>query len=140
MGLWGRKGKFNARKTTVDGITFASALEAAVYDNLKLRAGLGEIKDIQLQDSVRLKEKCEACGDGPVNYKVDFSAVDVETGDKFWIEAKGVKTRTYKKRERLWREQGPGRLEVWQGSWRCPRLVEVIIPGQRKKTKARRKR
>lgn len=45
----GRRNKFNARRTTVDGITFASGLEATRYGQLKLMEKAGAIRNLELQ-------------------------------------------------------------------------------------------
>lgn len=120
------KHKYGAQKSVVDGISFGSKLEAAVYSLLKLRQAAGEILGIKMQTALTLKEKCNACGAGAIVFKVDFSAVEVKTGKTFYIEAKGVRVASYVKRERLFRKNPPGRLEVWGGSYRSPRLLEVI--------------
>lgn len=120
--------KYGAQKTQIDGLSFPSKLEAAVYSLLKLREKAGELTDIKLQTSVRLKEKCGHCGDGPLSWKVDFSATDVKTGKTIWIEAKGVRTSDFLKRLRIWRKTRPAKLEIWGGSARRPILQEVIEP------------
>lgn len=126
---WGKRSfghKYGAQKTIVDGVEFGSKLEAAVYQILKLREKAGEISDIQLQDTVTLKSKCEACGDGPVRWKVDFSFIKNSTGQREYAEAKGVHTSTFRKQLRLWKSNPPTRLEIWKGSYESPRLVEII--------------
>lgn len=44
-----KKHKYNAKPTTVDGITFHSMKEAARYRELKLLEKAGEIRDLVLQ-------------------------------------------------------------------------------------------
>ena len=44
-----KRNKYNAKKTLVDGIVFASAAEAHRYKELKLLERAGEISDIRLQ-------------------------------------------------------------------------------------------
>jgi hypothetical protein len=126
--LTAKRHKFGAQRTIIDGIAFSSKLEGAVYSLLKLREKAKELTDIQLQASVRLKEKCNACGAGAVVYKVDFSFTDLKTGATVYCEAKGVRDSSYVKRERIWRKTGPGILEVWGGNWKSPRLTETIFP------------
>lgn len=48
------RSKYNAQKTTVDGITFDSRKEARRYHELKLLEGAGAIKDLRMQVSFQL--------------------------------------------------------------------------------------
>ena len=64
--------KYNAKKTTVDGITFASKLEAERYQQLKLLQQAGEIQALWLQ----------------VEFQLTKGRVDPETGEK-------IKSRMY---------------------------------------------
>jgi len=121
-----KRHKFNAIKTIVNGITFPSKLEASVYSILLLRERAGEIRDIKLQASVVVKEKCETCGDGPIVWKIDFSFIDCQTEDKVYCEAKGAEVSSYKKRKKIWKSDPPAKLEIWKGSARNPQLVETI--------------
>jgi len=137
--------KYGAKRTsTVNGISFTSKLEARIYEDLLWREKCGEITQINITPSILLKDKCPHCGDGPIRFKVDFSAVLVATGETIYIEAKGVRVSSYIKREKLWRASGPGRLEVWGGTFRRPILKEVIHPQskesrpERNKTKPRK--
>jgi len=118
--------KYKAQRTIVNGITFPSKLEAAVYEILLLREKAGEISDIKCQQAVTVKQKCPTCGDGPTNWKVDFSFVDCKTGDTVYCEAKGIQTSDYIKRKRLWKADPPYKLEIFKGSWKYPKLDEVI--------------
>jgi hypothetical protein len=127
--MWGKRRtahKFKATKVFVGGESFPSKLEYALWNVLKTRELAGEIKDIKRQVNVRLKEKCEACGDGPVDFSVDFSFTDVNSGATQYAEAKGVRVSSYIKREKLWVKNPPGRLEVWGGSYKRPKLLKVI--------------
>ncbi len=119
--------KFNAKKTIVDGIAFPSQLEASVFKKLKEQEALGFISDIKLQASVRLKDKCEHCGSAAVTWKVDFRFID-ENGKERYAEAKGAETPDFKKRKKLWKTLGPAPLEIWKGSWRYPKVVEIVEP------------
>ncbi len=117
--------KFGAVKTVVNGISFSSKLESAVYRLLLLRQKAGEIKEIKMQVPIRLKEKCVTCGDGPVVYKVDFGC-EKPDGEMFYVESKGFRDASYIRREKLWRKNPPAKLEVWTGSYKYPKLSEVI--------------
>ena len=104
---------------------FSSKLEKAVYIKLKDREILGEVTDIKMQQTVRLHDLAT----GEVrNWKVDFSCVDRATGQTIYVEAKGFEDREYIRKRNMWRKNPPGRLEIWRGTHRRPRLVEVIDP------------
>lgn len=113
-----KKNKFSAQKTA-DG--FPSKLEASVYQQLLLRERAKDIKDIRRQHCVDL-------GLG-VRWKVDFSFTECATGQTVWAEAKGIEDRGYKLKLKMWRNgAGPGRIEIWKGTWQRPHLVEVVVP------------
>ena len=113
-----RRNKFGACRTA-DG--FPSKLERAVFMKLKDRESLGEISKIERQSTVVLQE-------GPpkvrIAWKVDFSFE--RNGVREYAEAKGVKTADFMLKLKLWRKKRPARLEIWQGSWKSPKLVEVV--------------
>ena len=58
-----RPHKYNARPTTVDGITFASAKESRRYAELKLLERAGEIRNLELQPVFPI-----VIGGAPVKY------------------------------------------------------------------------
>lgn len=126
MGFIARKSKYGAVKTVTPWGSFPSKLESAVYQLLLYREKAGEIRNIRRQVPVRLREKCDHCGSGSVVFKVDFSFEDVSTGQTVFCEAKGCKTASYMIRERIWRKNPPGRLEIWGGSYRKPGLIETL--------------
>ena len=72
-----RHGKYNAVKTQIDGIKFASKKEAEYYKNLLLLKQAGEVIDIKLQPEFELQE--EYVKDGvkirPIKYIADFLVV-----------------------------------------------------------------
>ncbi len=117
--VYGRKkSKYNAEKT---GDGFPSKLEASVYNILHLREKAGEVIDIKRQDTVNLF--------GKIRWKVDFSFIEVRSGERVWAEAKGVWTKDGRQKYQMWKDGlGPGRLEIWQGNYRNPILSEVVIP------------
>lgn len=132
-----REHKFNA-DTSGGG---SSKLERSVHALLLLREKSGEIDDIKRQCSVELgieivisartqKERRRI-----IRWKVDFCFRVVKTDERMWAEAKGIETRLYRKQLRLWREgAGPGRIEIWKGNYRRPRLVEIVEPKKEKDT------
>ena len=98
-----KSNKYNARKTTVCGRTFDSKREADVYLDLLSRKQAGEIVRIGFQPSYTLlagfkdntgkKQK-------PITYTADFF-VTYADGHSEVIEVKGVKTRDYQLRKKL---------------------------------------
>lgn len=102
---------------------FDSKLEAALYQLLLLREKAGEIRDIETQVTVYLS---------PMRfmYRPDFRFVDVATGEQVYAESKGFETVQWKRNYRTWKVCGPGKLEIWKGSYRNPKLVEVVKPRQ----------
>ena len=118
MGWPIRRNKFGAQRTN----GYSSKLEAAVRQILDLREKAGEISDIK-RGAVEL-----TCG---IRWNVDFNYLDVKTGKRVWVEAKGVETERYRICLKLWRGGfGPGVLEIWKGDWRRPVLVDIVKPNK----------
>lgn len=87
-----RRHKFNAKKTTVDGITFDSKLEARRYTELKLLERAGTITDLQLQPKFLLQEKFKdrtGKTHRSIHYIADFQYV--EDGVDVVEDTKGYK-------------------------------------------------
>lgn len=118
-GFGTRRSKYGAQRTN----GFGSKLESAVYDILKIRENAGEISDVHCQPSVKLTE-------AQIGYKPDFKFTEVETGEDVWVEAKGVELEGWRLRKKLWRYYGPGRLQIFKGNYRQPKLVEELIPAR----------
>jgi len=115
------KGKYGAKRVDHAGMSFASKLESRVYDVLKLRERAGEIDFIQSQQTVRLY--------AGIGYRVDFVIRDKKSEQLVWVEAKGFETPEWKLKLKLWKEGGPGPLEIWRaGRSGEPYLDETIIP------------
>lgn len=114
--------KYGARRINLhDGRSFASMLEAALYDQLKLREKCGEIRDIECQVKVYLT-------DARIGMIPDFYYFDTRLMENVYSEAKGFVTSDWNIKKRLWTVYGPGRLEIWGGTHNNLRLIEEIIP------------
>ena len=114
---WPKKNKFGAIRSN----GYGSKLENAVYQILLLREKSGEIKDIRKQHLVDLGYR--------IFWKVDFSFLEISTDERVWAEAKGIETERYRICLKLWRYgNGPGKLEIWKGSYQRPTLDEIVIP------------
>ena len=114
------RGKFGAKRVETDGYSFASKLEAAVYQMLKFRLAAGEFSEIRCQVQVSLSA-------AQIIYRPDFECI-TKYGSSFYCEAKGYETPEWRIKRRLWIAYGPGKLEVWAGSHTSPRLKEVLEP------------
>lgn len=84
--------KFNAVRTELDGIKFASKKEARAYQTLKLKKVAGEVSFFLRQVPLHLP--------GGVRYVVDFLTFDAD-GTVHFIDAKGMKTESYKAKKRI---------------------------------------
>ena len=96
------RNKFGAIKTTVDNIKFDSKAEARRYVDLKLLLRTGKIKDLKLQPRYEILPGYTIEGKRvrPTFYKPDFEYLD-ESGKKIVEDVKGVKTRDYQLRKKM---------------------------------------
>lgn len=95
--------KYNARKTTVYGCTFDSKREAEWYMMLREKLRLGEIKHLECQPTYTLLEGFQDNQGKPqreITYTPDF-LVEYDDGRREVIEVKGVRTRDYVLRKKL---------------------------------------
>lgn len=95
--------KYHARKTTVCGYTFDSRREAEIYLDLLSRKQAGEVLRIGLQPQYTLLEGFRdntGKKQRPITYTADFF-VTFADGHSEVIEVKGVKTRDYVLRKKL---------------------------------------
>lgn len=95
--------KYNARKTTVCGHTFDSKREAEIYLDLLSRKQAGEIVRIGFQPSYTLLAGFKdntGKNRKPITYTADFF-VTYADGRNEVIEVKGVRTRDYLLRKKL---------------------------------------
>lgn len=121
-----KRHKYRATKVTVSEGTFPSKLEFTVFKLLKLRELAQEIADIVRYPSVQLRAKCSVCGGKAMNYKVDMCYRDLKTNEVIYVEAKGAEDKTYRRNRAQWKKTGPGKLEVWSGTYLRPFLKEVV--------------
>lgn len=90
------RAKYRNKKTSVDGRTFDSKLEASVYVTLKKQEEAGLIRDLRCQVPFTL----EIHGHLICKYIADFTFVDIE-GGRVVADAKGVRTREYQLKRKL---------------------------------------
>lgn len=108
-----RSSKYNARKATVDGITFDSRKEAARYAELKLMERAGLIRDLERQvkfvlipaqyepdriDYSKSPKGRKVKGrliERECAYIADFRYFSIEDGKTIVEDSKGLKTKDY---------------------------------------------
>lgn len=112
-------GRKSAKRTN----GFPSKLESAVFDILTLRERAGEITDIKRQQVVELQGGGR---DTRITWRLDFSYTDVTNGKTVYVEAKGFEEQIYKRNLKMWRFNPPAKLEIYKGSYKNVKLVEVI--------------
>ncbi|WP_276677213.1 DUF1064 domain-containing protein [Selenomonas artemidis] len=98
-----KKNKYNARKTVMCGHVFDSKREAEIYLDLLSRKQHGEIIRIGLQPSYTLLAGFKdntGKNQKPITYTADFF-VTYADGRNEVIEVKGVRTRDYMLRKKL---------------------------------------
>jgi hypothetical protein len=115
------KEKYSRERTSLDGYSFASKLEAALYQTLKLMERAGELQIKNVQDHVLLSK-------AEIKYIPDFKVWEPEQKRHAWHEAKGFETEKWPLIKKLWAAYGPGPLYIWKGTYRQLNLVERIIP------------
>ena len=112
-----KRSKYGAKKTEVDGTTFDSRLEADRYEHLRLLEMAGEIVDLELQPKFELLAKFEdqwGTKHRAINYVADFRYQIVKTGEIIVEDAKGMETRVFKLKAKLF-------------AWSFPHLRLVIV-------------
>lgn len=117
--------KYRASRISHAGYSFASRLEASVFDMIKMMELAGEIKFLRSQVHVPLTE-------AKIVYIVDFLVEDIKTGQEIYYEAKGFETPEWKIKKRLWKHYGPGPLLIYGGSYKNPRFIDEVIPTTKK--------
>ena len=101
-----RRNKYNARRVTIDGITFASKKEAARYQELKLLEAAGKITDLRAHPRYELKVNDILIG----YYTPDSYYWELYCGNVV-EEVKGgnaTKTEAYRLRVKLFKALYPG--------------------------------
>lgn len=107
------------RRVSIDGKTFASKLEAAVYLELKNLSRTGILQILEVQPRVYLTE-------AKILYIPDFKCLDLRSNEVFFVEAKGQETTDWKIKKCLWEHYGPATLHIWKGTFKRPSLQQKI--------------
>jgi hypothetical protein len=99
-----RPNKYHARKTTMDGIEFASAAEARRYGLLRTLEIVGEISDLKIQPVFPFEvngKPLKMRNGHQARYKADFSYTDKKSGERIIEECKGFVVRDFPLRRAL---------------------------------------
>jgi hypothetical protein len=94
--------KFGNKKTTVDGITFDSKLEARFYEFAKQMKADGHIKDFEMQKRFEVFPQFRK--DGKLYRKIEYVAdfvIHHHDGSVEIIDTKGVETDVFKIKRKL---------------------------------------
>jgi len=103
-----KRHKYNAKKTTIDGITFDSKREANYYAELKLLLKAGVITRIDMQPEFILQPEFKYRGKKyrPIIYRADFKVYYPDEREEI-IDVKGHKTKEYQIKKKLLLKQHP---------------------------------
>ena len=107
----GRRNKFNAKKQTIDGITFDSKAEATFYATLKIRQRAGEILDVLCHPPFPIT----AHGKKICTYKPDFTFYEVGQERIRYVDVKAPPTaqrRDFRLVKKLFEAQYQVELEI----------------------------
>lgn len=85
--------KYGAKRTTIDGITFASKREAARWCDLKLMERAGLIRGLERQVPLEIVPKTDKYR--ARYYVADFVYTDTATGERVYEDSKGYATKEY---------------------------------------------
>ncbi len=98
------KGKYNNKKTVIDGVSFDSKKEAEHYSYLKLLQKANKIKELELQPRFLIHPKfTDFSGEKhrAIYYVADFKYWDIEKKRYIVEDVKGMKTEVYKIKKKL---------------------------------------
>lgn len=105
-----KRSKYNAKKSTFDGITFDSAVECDYYKFLLGQKKKGKVIDIKLQPKYEIIEK--VANFRATNYVADFE-VKLPGGHITVIDIKGMATDTAKIKRKLFMVKYPNVELLW---------------------------
>jgi len=128
-----KPGKFRNKKVRdAEGkITADSKVERAYFTKLSLEEKAGLIKDIKHWDTVQLLPF--------VRWKLDYSYTLIETGERVWVDVKGMETGEFRRLKQVWQSEGPGLLQIVKFDSKSKKwVVQNIRPKHFKKMEVRR--
>jgi hypothetical protein len=89
--------KYHAKRTTVDGVTFASKAEATRWQELRLLERAGQIADLEYQPRYPLTVNGVLVG----TYVGDARYRETATGEVVTEDTKGIRTPVYRLKAKL---------------------------------------
>ena len=112
--MWGKTvTKYRAKRTEIDGISFASKKEAKMYSELKLLESVGDISDLKMQVPYVLQEgfvRSDGSKIRPIKYYADFTFYDHRKARFRVVDCKGYRTALYELKRKMFdyimREEG----------------------------------
>lgn len=118
----------NKKRKGLDGYDYHSQLEAAVADILFFREKAGEVRVLKRQQHIHYYATSADDAVKIGEFWPDFTVLDLALKEIYWIEAKGYEQDTWAWKRNCWNAGGPGRLEIWKGDHRKPKLHRTIVP------------
>lgn len=118
------RNKYGAIRVQAHGRSFASKGERDCYQMLLLMEKAGEIDSIECQVTTHLT--------AGITHKTDFKVWDLKLGENVWVEYKGFECDRWRIIKKLWKEFGPGRLQVYKGYGLKMKMTDEIIPEKKK--------
>jgi hypothetical protein len=101
--------KYNAIKTTINGVQLDSRLEAMHYQYLLIKQQVGRIGMIEVHPEWQII----LCGKKICKVVLDFKFTDCETGKTRYVDSKGVDTAISRLKRKLLQAQECIKVEVW---------------------------
>ncbi|MGY0013243.1 DUF1064 domain-containing protein [Bacillus anthracis] len=129
-----RNSKYNAKKTEIDGIKFASALESKYYLHLKELQAQGVVTRFELRPSFTLLAGFTdnyGVYHYPIKYVADFLVYYAGDKQPVVVDTKGLKTSDFKIKRKLYCSMFPLELKLINyskidGGWiECDALKEA---------------
>jgi len=100
--------KYRNKPVVIDGIRFDSKAEGKRYCELKALEGAGVIRDLRRQISYELN-----AGEAVIcRYRADFDYIEAATGEPVTEDVKGVETRDFKLKAKLFATQYGRKIRI----------------------------
>jgi hypothetical protein len=120
--LTARANKYHAKPVREGGRYYASTAERDYHAELVLREGAGDVRNIVCQPAVELVAGIKYRPDYQYEERAGVNGCGWRT---IWCDVKGVETREFRLKLRLWREFGPGPLKIVKRHGRRARFITV---------------
>lgn len=118
--------KYRAKPVREGGRLYASTAERDYHDELRLREQAGDVRAIVCQPPVSLVAGITYRPD----YRFEERGLSAERWRTVYVDVKGVMTREFLLKLKLWREFGPGPLKIVQRKGRRAQFLTVreVLP------------